>query len=122
MPLVASKRPEQKRVTITSKRQFTIPQKFYTELGFDRDAVCTMGDGMLVIQPVSHVSGGGEFAEQILSDLIAEGFSGQELLDEFKTRQAKVRPAVEAMLEAAKAAASGTGGYSTYDDIFGSEE
>ena len=99
MPLVASKRPEQKRVTITSKRQFTIPQKFYTELGFDRDAVCTMGDGMLVIQPVSHVSGGGEFAEQILSDLIAEGFSGQELLDEFKTRQAKVRPAVEAMLE-----------------------
>jgi bifunctional DNA-binding transcriptional regulator/antitoxin component of YhaV-PrlF toxin-antitoxin module len=122
MPLVASKRPEQKRVTITSKRQFTIPQKFYTELGFDRDAVCTMGDGMLVIQPVSHVSGGGEFAEQILSDLIAEGFSGQELLDEFKTRQAEVRPAVEAMLEAAKAAASGTGEYSTYDDIFGSEE
>ena len=122
MPLVASKRPEQKRVTITSKRQFTIPQKFYTELGFDRDAVCTMGDGMLVIQPVSHVSGSGEFAEQILSDLIAEGFSGQELLDEFKTRQAKVRPAVEAMLEAAKAAASGTGEYSTYDDIFGSEE
>ena len=122
MPLVASKRPEQKRVTITSKRQFTIPQKFYTELGFDRDAVCTMGDGMLVIQPVSHVSGGGEFAEQILSDSIAEGFSGQELLDEFKTRQAKVRPAVEAMLEAAKAAASGTGEYSTYDDIFGSEE
>ena len=119
MPLVASKRPEQKRVTITSKRQFTIPQKFYTELGFDRDAVCTMGDGMLVIQPVSHVSGGGEFAEQILSDLIAEGFSGQELLDEFKTRQAKVRPAVEALLEAAKAAASGTGEYSTYDDIFG---
>ena len=40
-------------------------------------------------------------------------FSGQELLDEFKTRQAKVRPAVEALLEAAKAAALGTGEYST---------
>ena len=122
MPAVASKMREQKRVTITSKRQFTIPQKFYSELGFDREAVCTMGDGMLIIQPASHVSGGGEFAEQILTDLIAEGFSGQELLDEFKTRQAKVRPAVEAMLEAAKAAASGAGEYSTYDDIFGSEE
>ena len=48
-------------------------------------------------------------AEQILADLIAEGFSGQELLDEFKTRQAKVRPAVEAMLEAAKAAVSSVG-------------
>ena len=113
---------EQKRVTISSKRQFTIPQKFYTELGFDREAVCTLGDGMLIIQPVSYVSGGGEFAEQILTDLIEEGFSGQELLDEFKTRQAKVRPAIEAMLEAAKAAASGAGEYSTYDEIFGSEE
>ena len=122
MPAVATKMPEQKRVTITSKRQFTIPQKFYSELGFDREAVCTMEDGMLIIQPASHVSGGGEFAEQILTDLIAEGFSGQELLDEFKTRQAKVRPAVEAMLEAAKAASSGAGEYSTYDDIFGSEE
>ena len=122
MPAAASKMPEQKRVMITSKRQLTIPQKFYTELGFDREAVCTMGDGMLIIQPATHVSGGGEFAEQILSELIAEGFSGQELLNEFKTRQAKVRPAVEAMLEAAKAAASGTGEYSTYNDIFGSEE
>ena len=122
MPAVATKMPEQKRVTITSKRQFTIPQKFFVELGFDREAVCTMGDGMLIIQPASHVSGGGEFAEQILSDLIAEGFSGQELLNEFRVRQAKVRPAIEAMLEAAKVATAGAGEYSTYDDIFGSEE
>lgn len=119
MPTSTVRKPEQKRVTITSKRQFTIPQKFYTELGFDKEAICTIGNGMLIIQPAAHVPGGGEFAEQILSDLIAEGFSGQELLDEFKTRQAKVRPAVEALLEAAKAAALGTGEYSTYDDIFG---
>ena len=116
------KTPEQKRVTITSKRQFTIPQKFYSELGFDREAVCTLGEGMLIIQPASCVSCGGEFAEQILSDLIAEGLSGQELLDEFKTRQAKVRPAIETMLEAAKAAALGAGEYAIYDDSFGSEE
>ena len=43
---------EQKRVTITSKRQFTIPQKFYTELGFAREAVCTVQGGALVIRPV----------------------------------------------------------------------
>ena len=120
--IAAQRAPEQKRVSISSKRQFTIPQKFYAELGFDREAVCTMGEGMLIIQPASHVSGGGEFAEQILKDLIAEGFSGQELLDEFKTRQRKVRPAVENILEAAKAAALGAGEYSTYEDIFGSEE
>ena len=43
---------EQKRVTITSKRQFTIPQKFYTALGFAREAVCTIQGGALVIKPV----------------------------------------------------------------------
>jgi hypothetical protein len=122
MPATAQRIPEQKRVTITSKRQLTIPQKFYVELGFDREAVCTMGEGMLIIQPAANVSGGGEFAEQILTDLIAEGFSGQELLDEFKTRQAKVRPAVERMLEAARTVALGAGEYSTYEDIFGSED
>lgn len=119
MPAIAM--PEQKRVTITSKRQFTIPQRFFSELGFDREAICTMGDGMLIIQPATHVSGG-EFAEQILSDLIAEGYSGDELLAEFKLRQSKVRPAVEELLEQAKEAANGRGEYSTYDDIFGSED
>ncbi|MBR0133380.1 MAG: AbrB/MazE/SpoVT family DNA-binding domain-containing protein [Lachnospiraceae bacterium] len=112
---------EQKKVSITSKRQFTIPQKYYTELGFDKDAMCILGDGFLIIQPMAHVSSG-EFAEQILSELIAEGFSGQELLNEFKERQAKVRPAVEAMLEQAKKIAKGNGKYSSYDDVFGTEE
>lgn len=113
--------PEQKRVTITSKRQFTIPQRFFSELGFDREAICTMGEGMLIIQPATHVSGG-EFAEQILTDLIEEGYSGDELLAEFKLRQSKVRLAVEELLEQAKEAANGRGEYSTYDDIFGSED
>ena len=95
MPAVAMA-PEQKKVTITSKRQFTIPQKFFTELGFDREAVCTLGDGMLIIEPAKSENGG-EFAEQILADLISEGYSGQDLLSEFKSRQSKVRPAVEKM-------------------------
>ncbi len=109
---------EQKRVTISSKRQFTIPQKFYTELGFGREAVCTLGDGMLIIEPAMPENGGA-FAEQILADLIDEGYSGRELLSEFKKRQSKVRPAVEAMLKAAKDASNGIGDFSTYDDVFG---
>ena len=121
MVAIAQRAPEQKRVSISSKRQFTIPQKFYLELGFERDAVCTMADGMLILQPASHIPGG-EFAENILADLIAEGYSGQELLDEFKARQAKVRPSVEALLEKAKDVARGKGEYATYDEIFGTED
>ncbi len=121
MAAMAQKAPEQKRVSISSKRQFTIPQKFYSELGFEKDAICTMADGMLIIQPAAHISGG-EFAENILADLIEEGYSGQDLLNEFKVRQAKVRPAVEVLLEKARDAARGKGEFATYDDIFGTED
>ena len=113
--------PEQKRVTISSKRQFTIPQKFFTELGFDREAICTLGDGMLIIEP-AHSENGSGFAEQILADLIAEGYSGQELLVEFKSRQSRVRPAVEKMLQAAKDAVNGIGEYYSYEDVFGGKK
>lgn len=113
--------PEQKHVKITSKRQFTIPQKYYKELGFGKDALCILGDGFLIIRPATQVSSG-EFSEQILAELISEGYTGQTLLDEFKKRQAKVRTGVEAMLEEAKAVAQGAAKYSTYDDIFGPED
>ena len=116
-----SKKGDQKRVTITSKRQFTIPQKFFSELGFGKEAICTMGDGMLIIEPADPQSVE-EFSEQILADLIAEGYSGDELLIEFKSRRKKIRPAVEALLEAAQDAAAGKGDYSDYQDIFGDEE
>ncbi len=48
----------------------------------------------LVIRPLKE-NAGGEFAEQILSDLIAQGYSGEELLTRFKAAQKEVRPAVE---------------------------
>ena len=112
---------EQKRVSITSKRQFTIPQKFFSALGFDKEAICTLGDGMLIIQPAAPINSG-EFSEQILAELIEEGYSGKKLLDEFKKRQARIRPAVESLIEEAKLVAQGKGDYSSYDDIFGSED
>lgn len=63
-----------------------------------------------------------EFSEQILEDLLAEGFSGKSLLREFKKRQSEVRPAVEKMLKQAKDAADSRADYVTYEDIFDSEE
>ena len=42
-----------------------------------------------------------EFAEQILADLIEEGYSGTELLARFKAQSRKIRPAVEHLIEEA---------------------
>lgn len=109
-----------KKVSISAKRQITIPQKFFTLLGFDDEAECVVRGNELVIRPVRNNSGG-EFAEQILADLIAEGLSGDELLKKFKETQKKVRPAVEEMLEDASKAAMSEGGFETYNDVFGLE-
>lgn len=112
---------EIKKLSISSKRQITIPQKFFTMLGFDTEAECTVRGNELVIRPV-RTGTGGEFAEQILADLIARGYSGNDLLERFKRAQRQVRPAVEAMLEEAGQTASSESGYISYDDVFGTEE
>ena len=109
---------ESKKVSISSKRQITIPQKFFTLLGFNTEAECIMRGNELVLRPVKENTSG-EFAEQILADLIRQGYSGEELLEKFKQTQRKIRPAVEAMLaEADRVAESKSGGYSL-EDVFG---
>ena len=110
-----------KTIRISEKRQLTIPQKFFEALGFSTEAECILRGNEIVLRPVRD-QGGGEFAEQILADLIAQGFSGDQLLTEFKKMQKKVRPAVEAMLTQAEQAARGESESSSYEDVFGTEE
>ncbi|MBQ9990964.1 MAG: AbrB/MazE/SpoVT family DNA-binding domain-containing protein [Lachnospiraceae bacterium] len=112
---------EMKKISISEKRQITIPQKFFTMLGFDTEAECIVRGNELVLRPVK-TNAGGEFAEQILADLIAQGLSGEELLTRFKQAQKEVRPAVEAMLAEAEQVAGANAEYATYEDIFGAEE
>ena len=109
-----------KTIRIWEKRQLTIPQKFYEALGFSTEAECILRGNEIILRPVKEQSGG-EFAEEILADLIEQGLSGDQLLDEFKKAQKKVRPAVEAMLTQAEQAARGEGESYSYDDVFGPE-
>ena len=110
-----------KTIRISEKRQLTIPQKFFEALGFSTEAECILRGNEIVLRP-DREQGGGEFAEQILADLIAQGFSGDQLLTEFKKMQKKVRPAVEVMLTQAEQAARGESESSSYEDVFGTEE
>lgn len=110
-----------KKIAISAKRQITIPQKFFSALGFDTEAECMVRGNELVIRPVK-TSAGGEFAEQILADLIQQGYSGEELLARFKDAQSQVRPAVEAMTYDARRAARSESPFISYVDIFGAED
>lgn len=110
-----------KKVSISAKRQITIPQKFFIMLGFDTEAECMVRGNELVLRPAK-TNTGGEFAEQILADLIGQGYSGDELLKHFKKTQSKVRPVVEEMLGEAKNVAASISEYESFDDVFGGEE
>ena len=113
--MMERKASEVKKLSISPKRQITIPQKFYTQLGFSRGAECEIRGKELIIRPLQE--NGGEFAEEILSDLIKEGLSGEELLRAFRSRQKQIRPAVEEMLKEAKRVAEDTVPYYTIKTI-----
>jgi len=109
-----------KRISVSQKRQITIPIEFYNSLGIEKEVECYLQNNALVIRPVREYSG--EFDEQILADLISQGLSGQELLEKFKEMRRQVRPAVERLLDEARLAAAGKTQFSTYENVFGTED
>ena len=111
---------ENKRIKISSKRQITIPHHFFDYLGFADEAECSLKDGALIIRPVRQ--NGGEFAEQILADLLEQGYQGDELLAKFKEAQSKVRPAVERMIQEADAFAMKKDGGVSLEELFDAED
>lgn len=109
-----------KRISVSQKRQITIPVDFFNAIGIGAQVECHLRGNALVIRPVREESGA--FDDEILADLIARGFSGSELLAKFKETRRQVRPAVERLLDEAVRAAAGEAPGSTFDDVFGTED
>lgn len=112
---------EKRRINISSKRQITIPVKYFDSLGLDKELDCIYTKDMLILIPVKKEDSA--FAEEILQDLIEQGFSGEKLLTEFKKANQKVRPAIEKLIEEAdKIAQAATMNYiDPTEAIFGEE-
>lgn len=111
---------ERKIISISVKRQLTIPQKYFEALGFSNEAECILRDDGILVRPVRY-TGSGEFSEQILADLISQGLEGQELLEEFKQQSRQVRPAVQKIIQEADAFAQSGGGNISIADLLGPE-
>jgi len=109
-----------KVISISAKRQLTIPQKFFELLGFNSEAECILRGNELIIRPLKENTG--DFAAEILADLVDQGLSGQELVRQFKLMQKKVRPAVEKMIEEADRVAEGEGEFYSLKDVFDKED
>lgn len=117
---VGSNSMERKIISVSGKRQVTIPRKYFEALGFSNEAECILQNNAIVIRPIKENTGS-EFSEQILADLIAQGLSGQDLLTKFKEMSRKVSPAMEKLINEADGIASGDKKGATMADIFGAE-
>ena len=112
--------PARKRISVSQKRQITIPIEFFNAIGVGAQVECYLRGNALVIQPVREEIGA--FDEEILSDLIARGLSGGELLAAFKEARRRVRPAVERLLNEAARAAAGETPAQSLEEVFGAED
>lgn len=90
---------ESKRISVSSKRQITIPQSFYEKLNIGDEVECVMTSSEIIIRPIRQDT---EFAENILKDLIAKGLQGEQLLEEFKKTRTNIRPAIKKMIDEAE--------------------
>lgn len=110
-----------KRISVSNKRQITIPQKFFEKLNIGDEVECIMTTSEIIIRPVRQET---EFAEDILKDLVAKGFQGEQLLNEFRKTRARIRPAVNKMIEEAELAAKNLkdSGDDKMNEIFSNKE
>ena len=111
-----------KIVSISQKRQITIPQKYYSRFRFGGHAKISVLDRGILIEPVENISiSAGEFDVQILQDLVRQGFSGKELINAFKEKQGKIPSAIKAIKAEAHNIAQGTADFDRFEDVFGED-
>ncbi|WP_234031585.1 AbrB/MazE/SpoVT family DNA-binding domain-containing protein [Lentibacillus cibarius] len=107
-----------KQISVSEKRQITIPKRFYEKLGMTESLICELRGDEIVLRPAPTDA---DFSQEILKDLIQEGYEGEQLLKCFQKRKAQIRPAVESLITEADEVAqqfTGTGDEET-ESLFG---
>lgn len=105
-----------KYASVSSKRQITIPKEFYDALGIEAEVTLELMNNKIVIKPVKENTD--DFSEEILSDLISEGYEGNELMEEFKNRKKMIKPAINRIVEETLKQKS----YQSLDEMLDDEE
>lgn len=88
-----------RRVRISSQRQISIPKEFYDALNLEDEAIVEFRGKELIIRPAEQEVV--DFSTDILQDLVAQGFAGEELVKEFTRLKTNIPKALERMKEEA---------------------
>ncbi len=81
---------DRKIISVSSKRQITIPKKFFRQLKFGKEVECFLEDDGIVIRPIQLEEN--EFSIEILRELVSQGYSGEELIKKFEAERKKSNP------------------------------
>ncbi len=111
---------DKKTISVSNKRQITIPLKFYRHLDLDNEIECSLEKGAIVLRPIKKDTT--EFSVEILKDLIDEGYSGDDLIEQFELKNKNIKKAITNILEEADSIAAGEIPAADLDDIFGSTD
>lgn len=114
-------RVERRIIRISGKRQVTIPLHYFESLGFGSEAECILQADAVIIRPFRQASGS-DLAEQILADLVSQGFSGQELLAKFREMSQAVAPAMSMLISEADSIVRGERTGAALDELFRQED
>jgi len=110
---------QRKIINVTGKRQITIPLQFFEKLRFGKEIECVLAEDAVVLRPLSYSDD--SFTMEILSDLISQGYGGNELLIKFAEQRSKIKGAINTLIEEADEIASGKRKGATCEDIFREE-
>lgn len=80
MSELSSKKPV-RRVRVSRQRQISIPKDFYEALDLSDEALIEFTGKEIVIRPAEYETV--DFSADILKDLVADGYSGDELVKRF---------------------------------------
>ena len=111
---------DRKIIRVSGKRQITIPQKYFEKLDLNDEVECVLEDNAIIIRNIPKTTMY-DFSENILSDLIEQGFTGKELLFKFKEMSKKIEPALNKMIKEADSFSMSKESVVTMSDIFDME-
>lgn len=110
-----------KKISVSEKRQITIPKDFFDALNIGKEIECGMVDNYIIIKPVQE-NFTDEFSEYILQDILKEGYKDKDILEEFKKRRNELKKAAKEFNNDIDNEIKNISSLKGINEVFGSDE
>ncbi|MEW4371114.1 AbrB/MazE/SpoVT family DNA-binding domain-containing protein [Paenibacillus kandeliae] len=108
-----------KRARVSAKRQVTIPQKLYEQVGIQSEVEFAVQNHQIIMRPVKEYADNDHFADLILEDLLKEGVPQDQLVARFRERQQQLSHATQSLIKESRQVAQQYQSNDATADLFG---